>query len=397
MARLHSDAQRGNSAVTVGGAGNFSTTTQSNGQAITIYDPLTVTQTGTNTYTRQPFPNDTIPANRMNPVALKLVGYIPEPNQRGFTKQPGSHAQYADGRLRCPRDPHRPADQREGTLLFPLRARLPHRSERRLRLAAGAAATGNAYTDGRLSQGGNADLTSLLSPSTVLTSRVGYLRHDLWITLYASGFNPTQLGFPSSLLNTPAALLPDHLTRQLTTFGAARSGGNQFTESTDWSWSEVVNRTVRRHQVKFGGEFRVMQANINSPTTNFGTYSFNPGWTQQNALTSNGAQGNSIASLLLGMPTSGSVPINVALAYGSHYYGFFVQDDWRVSSNLTFSYGLRWDYESPITERNNQMNAGFDFTANSPVQVVDPLQRASPLKGGLRLPVPATGCPTGAT
>jgi hypothetical protein len=60
-----------------------------------------------------------------------------------------------------------------------------------------------------------------------------------------------------------------------------------------------------------------------------------------------------------------------------------VQDDWRVTNKLTLSYGLRWDYESPITERNNQINAGFAFTANSPVQVVDPLQPGLTLKGGL--------------
>jgi len=94
-----------------------------------------------------------------------------------------------------------------------------------------------------LSQGGNADLTSLLSPSTVLTSRVGYLRHDLWITLYASGFDPTTLGFPSSLLNTLPKYFPTISPSGYTTFGAARSGGNQFTASTDWSWSETVNRT----------------------------------------------------------------------------------------------------------------------------------------------------------
>ena len=144
-----------------------------------------------------------------------------------------------------------------------------------------------------------------------------------------------------------------------------------------------MNRTVRRHQMKFGGEFRVNLDNINSPTTTFGSYAFNAGWTQQNALTANAATGNSIASLLLGMPTSGSAPINAALAYGNHYYGVFVQDDWRVTNTLTLSYGLRWDYESPITERNNQINAGFTLTANSPIQVVDPLQPGLTLKGGL--------------
>src|ERR1035441_5429822 len=45
-------------------AGNFNTTLQSNGSPITIYDPMTTTQTGTNTYTRQPFPSDTIQIGR---------------------------------------------------------------------------------------------------------------------------------------------------------------------------------------------------------------------------------------------------------------------------------------------------------------------------------------------
>ena len=95
------------------------------------------------------------------------------------------------------------------------------------------------------------------------------------------------------------------------------------------------------------------------------------------------------------MPNSGSVPINAALAYGNHYYGFFVMDDWRISSKLTLSYGLRWDYESPETERNNQINAGFAFTQNSPVQINDPLQPGLTLKGGLLFAGPGDRLPYG--
>ena len=141
----------------------------------------------------------------------------------------------------------------------------------------------------------------------MLTSRLGYLRHDLWITLYASGFDPTSLGFPSSLLSVVPPYFPTIAVSGYQGFGASRSGGNQFTESATWSWSEIVNKTIGRHQVKFGGEVRSNLDNINSPTTNFGSYSFSAGWTQQNALSSNAAAGNSIASLLLGMPASGSV------------------------------------------------------------------------------------------
>jgi hypothetical protein len=362
-------------------AGNFNTTLQSNGQPITIYDPNTTALSGTN-YLRTPFPNDTIPSTRMNPVGVKIASYIRAPtlpganNNFSVTNNPRTDA-YDAHVIRI--------DQQISD-----KNRFFSRFVRGFRTETNGnygwqqvAAPGNSYSDGRLNQGGNADLTTVVSPSTVLTSRVGYFRHDLWITLYASGFNPTTLGFPSSLLNTLPAYFPTIGVSGYQGFGASRSGGNQFTESASWSWAEIVNRTVRRHQVKFGGEFRVMLDNINSPTTNFGSYSFSAGWTQQNALTANAAGGNSIASLLLGMPNSGSVPINAALAYGYHYYGVFFQDDWRVTNTLTLSYGLRWDYESPVTERNNQINAGFDINANSPVQVANPLQPGATLKGGL--------------
>jgi hypothetical protein len=72
------------------------------------------------------------------------------------------------------------------------------------------------------------------------------------------------------------------------------------------------------------------------------------------------------------------VPINATYAYQHLYYGAFFQDDWRISRKLTLNLGLRWDYESPTSERFNQLNAGFDKTAASPVQAP-----GLSLKGGL--------------
>jgi hypothetical protein len=381
-------------------AGNFNTTLQSNGNPITVYDPNTTTQTGTNTYTRTPFPNDTIPSSRFNPVGLALTKFYPAPNVGDQTTYTGQQSNFTI-------TPNQRTDAYDAHVI-----RIDHiingkerffaRFVRGFRTEvngtygfpqAAAAGSGNGYTDGRLSQGGSADLTSVLSPSTVLTSRVGYLRHDLWITLYASGYDPTTLGFPKALANVLPPYFPTISPSGYQSFGASRSGGNQFTESGDWSWAEIVNRTIRRHSVKFGGEFRVMETNVDSPTSNFGSYSFSAGWTQQNATTSNAAYGNSIASMLLGMPSSGSVTINPAYAYGNHYYGFFVEDDWRVTNKVTLSYGLRWDYESPITERNNQMDGPFNLTANSPIQVADPLQPGMTLKGGMTFTGPGNRMP----
>jgi hypothetical protein len=365
--------------------GNFNTTLQSNGTPITIYDPNTTTLTGTNTYTRQPFPGDIIPANRMNPVAVKIASYIPAPNLAGQTNNlvaaPNPTTDAYDAHV------FRADQQINDKEHFFSRFFRGHRNEVEsnggFQAVAPSTASHLGYSDARLYQGGNAGLTSILSPSMVLTSRVGHSRHDFLLIETSAGFDPTTLGFPASLMSVLPPYFPTISPSGYQGFGAVRSGGNQFTESSNWSWSETVNRTIRRHQVKFGGEFRVNLYNINSPVTNFGGFAFTAGWTQQNALNSNPAQGNSIASLLLGMPSSGSAPINPAYAYGNRYYGTFVQDDWRVTNKVTLSLGLRWDYESPITERNNQDNGPFSLTAASPIQVVDTLQPGLTEKGGI--------------
>jgi hypothetical protein len=377
--------------------GNFSTTLQSNGTPITVYDPLSVAQTGSNTYTRQPFPNDTIPQTRFNPVGAKIASYNLPPNV-------GNQSTFAGQTNNLVVSPNARTDAYDAHVLrvdqtINDKERFFSRFVRGFRTEVNNTngfqqAASPQYTDGRLSQGGNVDLTSILSPTTMLTSRLGYLRHDLWITLYASGFDPTTLGFPASLLQTLPPYFPA-INDGYTAFGAGRSAGNQFTESASWSWSEIVNKTIRRHQIKFGGEFRVMLNNIDSPTSTFGSYTFNAGFTQFNALSSSTGTGNGVASLLLGLPASGSAAINAALAYGYHYYGTFVQDDWRVTNKLTLSLGLRWDYESPVTERNNQINAGFNLTATSPLQVADSYQPGVPLTGGLLFTSPGSRMPYG--
>ena len=366
--------------------GNFNTTLQSNGQPIVVYDPLT--GAAASPYTRQPFANNTIPSNRINPVGAKLASFYPapnQPNQNTFAAQSNNLVVAPNSRTDA-YDAHVARVDQVLTQKHRFFSRFVRGYRTEVNSTNGYPIDASPqYSDGRLSQGGNFDLTSVLSPSTVLTSRVGYLRHDLWITLYTSGYDPTTLGFPASLLKTLPAYFPT-ISSSYTAFGSGRSSGNQFTQSATWSWAETMNRTVGRHSLKLGGEFRSMLNNINSPTTNFGVYTFNAGWTQKNALTSAAGEGNSTASMLLGMPSAGAAPINAAYAYGFRYYGGFVQDDWRVSNKITLSMGVRWDYESPVTERNNQSSGAFDLTATNPLQVVNPEQSGATIKGGLTFP-----------
>src|SRR3954447_491085 len=60
--------------------GDFSQLKSGSGQAITIYDPDTVTQDASGNYIRTPFEGNIIPRNRMDPVALNMLKYFPSPN-----------------------------------------------------------------------------------------------------------------------------------------------------------------------------------------------------------------------------------------------------------------------------------------------------------------------------
>jgi hypothetical protein len=355
--------------------GNFNTTLQSNGQPVLIYDPSTTVQTSPTTYTRQLFPGNQIPANRINPVGAKILSYVPLPNYPGATNNliVAPNARTDDYDAHVFRLDHIVNDRYR----FFSRFVRGNRSE----VNSDNGYTGPSspqYADGRLNQAGNFDLTTILSPNMVLTSRFGYFRHQLWINLYSDNFDPAQLGFPQSLSSLVPHYFPQITMSNYTSYGAGRSQGDQLSYSSNWDWTETVSRTVGRHSLKFGGGFRTILDNINSPASNFGTFAFTPAFTQANPLTASASSGNAVASLLLGFPNSGQVNYNAALAYGYHYYSSFIQDEWRIRNNLTLSLGGRWDYESPVTERNNQQNAGFDFNDPSPLQVP-----GLNLKGGL--------------
>jgi hypothetical protein len=73
--------------------------------------------------------------------------------------------------------------------------------------------------------------------------------------------------------------------------------------------------------------------------------------------------GQGLASLLLGIPTGGSINRNDSQAIQTPYYSLYVHDNWRVSPKLTLDLGVRWEYEGPETERFNRAIRGFDANA----------------------------------
>jgi hypothetical protein len=359
-------------------AGNFSRTLQANGQPITVYDALT-TQLQGGSFVRQPFAGNAIPTSRFDPAARNLLAYLPNPNNPG-------NAQGFFNLIVAPNTVTDEYDQFVGRVDQQLTAK--HRFFSRYIRGNRHEVNGDAgfqhvaspwYAHWRINQGGNFDLTSTLAPTLVSSFRAGYIRHQFAIQQYGEGFDSRQLGFPASIISPlPRQFFPRIVYTDYTAFGPQRSTGSQFTFSETWSAAETLSKVVNAHSLKFGAEFRLMFNNQDNPTSSFARFLFTRGFTQRDALRGDAASGNAFASLLLGYPSGGESDRFAPPAYSNRYWVLFFQDDWRVSSKLTLNLGIRWDYESPQSERFNQQNRGFDTTSASPFRAP-----GMDLKGGL--------------
>jgi hypothetical protein len=363
-------------------AGNFTQTRTADGRPITIYDPLTTRSVG-GQFVRDPFPGNVIPANRIDAVALAILQRVPLPNAAGQVNN-----LLVPENARADRyDQH--VAKVDQVLNNNHRFFVRFARNKRTEINDHAAFPPEAspwYQHGRMNVGLAGELTSVFSPSLILNSRLGFIRHDFYIRVHGDNFDPAQLGFPSRLVaQLGRQTFPQVQWDGYSTFGSTFGGntGSIFTVSDTWSWSETFSKITGNHSMKFGGEYRALLNDQQNPTSSFGRFNFNRAFTQANALAADAASGNSVASLLLGYPAEtttnpSAIPINPQLNYRSNYYGVFFQDDWRMSPRLTLNLGVRWDYESPIVEAVDQQNIGFDPYATSPFQVP-----GMQLRGGL--------------
>jgi Carboxypeptidase regulatory-like domain/TonB dependent receptor len=145
-----------------------------------------------------------------------------------------------------------------------------------------------------------------------------------------------------------------------------------YTASTIADFAANLTKIVNTHNVKFGVEHRryydnrVSQAFGNQDYGGGAVSNLNYGDTSQTqegtAVSRAQWQVNSFASMLLGLPEDAQQSGPWFETRNGNYYAGFVQDDFKVSSRLTINAGIRWDMETPITDRGNNIYA-FDQTA----------------------------------
>src|SRR4029453_278825 len=126
-----------------------------------------------------------------------------------------------------------------------------------------------------------------------------------------------------------------------------------------------------------GMEFRqYRETDVFFANNQTGQFNFDSTWTRgplDNSTSAPGSLGQSFASFLLGLPSSGSVTRAASYDEKSQTWGFFVQDDGRWGSRMTVNLGLRYEYETPLSEVDNKSVRGFDAAA---VQSIEAAARA---------------------
>ncbi len=185
--------------------------------------------------------------------------------------------------------------------------------------------------------------------------------------------SPTTVGFPDYLIQNGIARMPSIIMAD----GQWTSIYDQCCVDTSYAhtllnYTSAFSWTKGSHTLKAGGQQQLFYNNFFQPNYPDGFFTFSQDVTSQSPFdTAGGTQGNDFAGVLIGWADSGGASgINVgqSVADKSKSTAFYIQDDWRATNKLTVNLGLRYQWDTPYTERHN--NSQFsDFTGDSGISV----------------------------
>lgn len=174
--------------------------------------------------------------------------------------------------------------------------------------------------------------------------------NEAWLTytrVMASRVNNPQKSlsdFGSSFTLQGPAALPDIAVSGYFTLGTAYAGpvlGDDF-----YSLRDMATTTAGRHTLTYGAEVSLDKEPQVADEESFGVFSF--------ATSTPGSTKNALADFVTGKVGTMEQDTPYTLLMNSWYAGFFLQDDYRITSRLTLNLGVRYDLSTPYVESNNQ-------------------------------------------
>jgi hypothetical protein len=370
--------------------GDFSGYKNASGAVIPIYDPLTQCGTAGNnpcpggvpaaSYSagpaRTPFPGNMIPINRFNPVAQKILNFplmaMPDLSGQPYTAinnysttcTIGGNNNQENGRL-------------DDTITEKLRVFARYSRWASLNHACtpmnnGIYANDPYSPESFTTQQSVLGATYLISPTLVLDLRASYVRFPYdRLESYPDISLSKTFGFPA-YMDQDIPIIHGGPGTSIPSFGitgyTTASGLHILSTEDDYLLTPNLSWIKGKHTFKFGADWRDMQ-NTYYQTFDGGSFSFSNTITAQNGLNP-GASGNGLASMLLGLGSSGSETAFSVPWESLHYQGYYAQDTWQATAKLTLTLGIRYEIPGVWTERYNRV-ASFNPSEVNPALQAD--------------------------
>lgn len=334
-----------------------------------IYDPRTTAAAPGGRFSGTPFAGNIIPRSRLDPLGVNISNLYPLPTQAGTS----------DGRNNYFSTP-KAIQKTYSTLL-----RLDHAVNENHRLFLRVHYDFwkedknhdflndiNGIHQNRPNRGVALDDVLVLSPTTVLNLRYGFTSTKRWQYRVSRGIDYAALGFSPQLValtergQAPLPRVSPGAYSQMSYWEDPGDGVNSsLTHSAQASFTILKSN----HALRFGPEWRAYRSfNNRRPIGNAPDLSFNTNFTRGPLDNSPAAPiGQDMAAMLLGVP-AGSMEIASSSALQNQYFALYLQDDWKLHRRFTLNYGVCYEIETPITERYDRLQAGFDATTGNPIQ-----------------------------
>jgi hypothetical protein len=328
--------------------------------ANTIYDPATRAIGPDGKYSATPFPNNMIPSNRFNPIAVTAMS-----NFWPVQNLPGATSNYLNNEPR-----QSDADQSMLRIDYQQSTKyvwygrwnydkdyyyLPNNTPNQ--------GTVVETRPDQIMAGG----TQIFKPTLVNDARFGWTRfvnNEQTPYSYSKDINGTLLHIPGlNPLNAPSFWA----VPQFSFTGYSAFGDNAtiyLTHDNIWEAHDTLNWTRGKHIRKFGGTFEPIHYN-EVGQQQVGSFSFTGAYTGNPAIGPSSV-GNSVADFLLGLDQNVTTAVQPATALlRSFYWSAFFTDSYRITPKLTLEFGLRYEYMAPFKDISDNSSNIWGLTSKT--------------------------------
>lgn len=238
---------------------------------------------------------------------------------------------------------------------------------------------GNGYIH-TIDQNASIGYTWAVNATSIFEARFGF-------THVLAGKVPPYLGGPSMAslfggfqgLPTSSNLTGGLNTQTISGFGTAlgrQTSNPQFQNPESFDPKLNFSKQIGQHSLKTGYELTIIRTEVLDVNPLYGQDTYNGQFSKPTCAQLGQPSGCSIAAdatsynladFIFGLPSAVNLGNNFVANLRQHVHGLYVQDDWRVTPKLTVNVGLRWEFATPLVDRDNNWS-NFDPTTNTMIR-----------------------------